>query len=115
MLDKSIVSQTSCWIENSVTAVNCLTYLSFSKIFRLKDIFKISFRVIEQRFTTVADSEDFLELDFTCVSTILSSSELLIYSELQVFNAMNDWVNHKNIERSKHAKYLLQKVFDFYY
>ena len=110
MLDKSIVSETSELIENSVTAVNCLTYLSFSKIFRLKEIFKTSLRVIERWFTTVADSEEFLELDFTCVSTLLSSSELLIDSELQVFDVLTAWLNYKRIERSKRAKNLLERV-----
>ena len=29
---------------------------------------------------------------------------------MQVFNAANAWLNHKRIERNKHAKYLLQRV-----
>ena len=70
----------------------------------------MSLRLIERWFTTSADSKDFLELDFTLVAAILNSSELLIDSELQVFRAMNAWLNHNIIERSKYAKYLLQTV-----
>ena len=70
----------------------------------------MSLRLIERWFTTSADSKDFLELDFTLVAAILNSSELLIDSELQVFRAMNAWLNHNIIERSKYAKYLLQRV-----
>ena len=80
------------------------------KHFSLKKVSKASLDIIERWFATVADSKDFLELDFTCVSAVLNSSELLIDSELQVFNALNAWLNHNSIERSKYAKYLLQRV-----
>ena len=110
MLDESISNHASKCIRDKVTALNCIPCLSFSKLFRLKKIYKMSLRIIERWFTTVADSEDFLELDFACVSAILNSSELLIDSELQVFNVMAAWLNHKCIVRNKHAKYLLQRV-----
>ena len=110
MLDEKTANQTSKWIEDNVTVPNCIPYLFFSQLFRLQETFKTSLRVIERWFTTIADSDDFLELDFKSVAAILNSSELLIDSELQVFNAMNAWLNHKSIGRCKHAKYLLQRV-----
>ena len=110
MLDKIIANQTNKWLEDKVSVLNCIPCLSFSKLFSHQEIFKMSLCVIERWFTTVADSESFLELDFTLVAAILNSSELLIDSELQVFNAMNAWLNRKCIERKKHANYLLQKV-----
>ena len=110
LLDESISNHASKCIRDKVTALNCITCLSFSKLFRLKGTSEISLRIIERWFTTVADSKDFLKLDFTCIAAILNSSELLIDTELQVFNVMSAWLNHKSIERSKHAKYLLQRV-----
>ena len=110
MLDETTFDQTSKWIKDKVTVLNCVPWLSFSKLFGLQELSKTSLHIIERRFTTVVDSENFLELDFTLVAAILNSSELLIDSELQVFNVMNAWLNHKRFERSKHAKYLLQTV-----
>ena len=110
LLDKRTANQTSTRVEDMITFLNCILCLSFSQLFRLKQFSKTSLRVIERWFTTVAESENFLELDFKLVAAILNSSELLIDSELQVFNAMNAWLNHKSIERIKHAKYLLQIV-----
>ena len=110
LLDESIFDQKIKWIEDKITVVNCIVCLPFSQLFRDQGFSETSLRVIERWFTTVANSEDFLELDFTIIATILNSSELLIDSELQVFNAANAWLNHKNIERNKHAHYLLQRV-----
>ena len=56
--------------------------------------------MIERWFTTVADSEEFLELAFTYAAAILNSSELLIDSELQVFNVMLAWLNHNALNEA---------------
>ena len=110
LLDKTIANQTSEWIKDKVTAVNCITFLFFSRLIRHQGIFELSLRVIERWFTTLADSKNFLELDFASVAAVLNSSELLIDSELEVFDVMNAWLSYKRIERSKHAINLLQKV-----
>ena len=109
MLDKKIDHQSSNWIKDKVTAFNCILCLSFSIIFRHQEIFKLSLPVIERWFATIADSNNFLELDIKLVVAVLNSSELLIDSELQVFDVINAWLNHKRFERSKHAKNILQK------
>ena len=69
-------------MEIKVTVSNTLKWFFIAKRFNLKKVFKTSLSIIERWFTTVADSEDFLELEFTCVSAVLSSSELIIDSEL---------------------------------
>ena len=110
LLDEKNTFQTCKWNGDKVTALNCIPCFFFSKRFRHQGFSERSLRVIKRWFTIVADSEDFLKLDFTCIAAILNSSKLLIDSELQVFNVMNSWLNHKSVERSKHAKYLLQRV-----
>ena len=88
-MDEKTANSTGKQIEIRVTVSNTLKWFYISKHFSLKKVSTTSLGIIERWFTTVADSKDFLELDFTCVYTILSSSELLIDSELQVFNAVN--------------------------
>ena len=58
----------------------------------------------------IVDTKSFLELDFFIVSKILASSSLQIDSEVEVYNAANNWLNHNSEERSKFAKQLLLKV-----
>ena len=50
--------------------------------------------LIERCFPMIVDSDNFLELDFIFIKKILSSSELNINSELQVFNASDSWLSH---------------------
>ena len=58
----------------------------------------------------VAKTKNFSELDFALVKKILQSSKLHITSELEVFNAANDWISYKSEERIKHAKYIILTV-----
>ena len=110
LLDEGTANSIDSQVEIKFTVSDTLKWFFISKLFSLKKVFKTSLGIIERWFATVTDSKDFLELDFICVSAVLNSSELLIDSELQVFNAMNAWLNHNSIERSKYAKYLLQRV-----
>ena len=71
---------------------------------------KLSHLNIERCFSIVADSNEFLELDFLSIKSILASSELLVDSELQVYDAAKKWLRHKSVERGRHAKDLLLKV-----
>ena len=57
-----------------------------------------------------ADCDNFLELEFLSIRKVLSSNELNIDSELQVFNAADNWLCHDIIERRKNAKNLLSNV-----
>lgn len=65
---------------------------------------------IQRCFTSVCETENFLELDFNRITFILSSSQLNITSELEVLNAAVSWLKHKVTERSCRVKDLLFKV-----
>ena len=58
----------------------------------------------------LAETDNFLELDYLAISKTLASSELNITSELEVFNAANEWLKHNITERRWLAKQILQKV-----
>ena len=58
-----------------------------SSTFDLSNTIIVSMSLIEQCFSMFADSDSFLEIEFKYIRKILSSSELNIDSELQVFNA----------------------------
>ena len=90
---------------NSVAAV----YYA-SRIFNLSSSAKLSLGFIERFFPVVASSQNFVELDYISVVKIFSSNELMIDSELQVFNAADKWLSHNVTERNKYATNLLQKV-----
>ena len=90
---------------------NCLVTHCLSNIFSLSSSIKVTMSLIKRCFPMIVDSENFLELDFISIKKILSSSELNIDSELQVFNAADSWLCHDITQRSKYTKDLLSTYF----
>ena len=97
-------------IMSKINKKSCLVIYCLSYIFKLPNSVKISMSLIEQLFPMFADSDNFLELEFNYIINILLSSGLNVDSELQVFNAVDSWLSHDIIKRSKYAKNLLSMV-----
>ena len=95
--------------ENKIKLKNVAALFNFSELFNSLNLSSRSLKFIERCFQMFVDSTSFLELDFKHISKILSSSELNIDSEMEVFNAIVSWLGH-NKERSKYAKGLFLKV-----
>ena len=96
-------------IDDKLNTKNVIAVYYFSRQFNSLTVSNISFQFIKRCFPTIVDNTSFLDLDFRSVSKILSSSELNIDSELEVFNAVVAWIDYKK-ERSKHAKSLFMKI-----
>ena len=96
-------------MEDNVNMKNAIKLFSVSTVFKLSNLPKLSLCYIERGFPIVADSKDFLELDFVSLVKILLSSELLTDTELQVFNAAEFWLNYSK-ERSYYAKAILSRI-----
>ena len=95
---------------SKINIKNCLVIYSSSHIFRLSSSSKVSMSLIDRCFPMIADSVNFLELDYNYIRKILLRSGLNIDSELQIFNAADSWLRHDINERSKYAKKSLSKV-----
>lgn len=72
---------------------NCLAVRTFAESHNRVDLMDMADRYACEHFTEVVECED-----FTCVSpqhlrTLLSSSDLNIHSETQVYNAAVKWLN----------------------
>ena len=97
-------------IKTLIIPQNVATYYHQSKIFRLNNLSKEAKAYIHCWFTTVAETKNFLELGIESVEKILSSSNLYISSEIEVFTAANAWIGYKFNERKKFSKDLLETV-----
>ena len=93
-LNENVQSKLCKLVEKSLNYQNVLTYLQFTKAFNLLSVYKRTLSYIESSFTMVLETKNFLELDINQVSKILTSSELVITSEVEVFLAADKWVNH---------------------
>ena len=87
----------------------CLFY-QLSSFYNLSGFKNKSLDYIYRWFTIIAKTENFQQLDFKSVNKILSSSELNISSELEVFNASDFWLSCESFDRSKFAKKLFFKT-----
>ena len=109
-LKDNVLSNLSESIEENLQTENAACFYHLVKRFNLKSLVVTVFEYVARCFTILVETPSFLELDFTLVSKILASSELLITTELEVLNAANAWLSYNTEERKKFAKDLLLKV-----
>ena len=81
-----------------------------AKFFFISSFCKYTFNYIERWFTSVVETESFLELEFSDLLKILKSSGLLITSELEVYDAAEKWIGGDIMERKMFAIDLLLVV-----
>ena len=97
-------------IKDKLNIQNIVALYQVSKVFNLPSLRESTFSFIQRCFTMVVETKNFLELEYNFVSDILVSSGLLITTEVEVFNAANEWLGHDIKERSEFAEDLLIKV-----
>ena len=79
-------------IKRRVSIQNVATYYQIAKHFNCETLANRSFRYIELFFSIVCKTR-FLEIDFKELLMIISSSELHIDSEMEVINAIDNWIS----------------------
>ena len=97
-------------IKTLINPQNVATYYHLSKIFSLNKLSSKTKAYINCWFTTVAETNNFLELNIVLVKKVLLSSLLYITSEIEVFTAADSWITYKLNRRKKHSKDLLMTV-----
>ena len=93
-----------------VNLENVATYYQLAEVFNLTNVARETSRLISSCFQAVSGSKNFLQLDFSSVIKILSSSELQVDSELEVMAAAHAWLTHNYDERIKFTEKLFTKI-----
>ena len=109
-LNENVWGKSYKMIKEKICIQNAAYFYQLAKHFNSRTIQKAMFSYIERCFTIVVETKHFSELDYTSVSRILGSSNLLIDSEVQVYDAANAWLSYNILERSKFAKNILFKA-----
>ena len=97
-------------MKSIMNVKNNFLYYTVAAIFNLSNLAKTSMSYVERCFLMVAETNNFLQVDFALVKKILQSSNLHITSEFEVFHAINEWISYNTEERSNYAKDLLLTV-----
>ena len=110
LLVKDVESNCINQIEEKIGNKNVATFYHIACIFNFTELSKLSLCHIERCFPLVCENINFKQLDFDLIAKIISSSELNTDSEIEVFNAADNWIAYNFEERSKFASRLLGKV-----
>ena len=90
------------YLESTVSVLNCLSIHSFAKYYGLVSLQNIARQFIEEKFTEVANTEEFLELSAAGVDELLSSDALDVPGEETVYESLVAWTKHNLGERAQY-------------
>ena len=107
MLSEELENMVCSFIQKEINIENSIALYQF---IRSPKFSKLCKRYIDCSFLMVAESKNFLQLSYDAVLKILSSSQLNITSEIEVFRSADKWISYDFVDRIKYAKLLLSKV-----
>ena len=87
---------------------NFRLHLTISKIFLSSS--KDAFIYMDSWFLIISETDNFLQLEVNLIEEIISRSSLLVTTEIEVYKAVDKWINFNFKERVKFAKRLLHKI-----
>lgn len=89
---------------------NCLGVHNFAEQHGRKELMKMADDYILEHFTEVADGEEFLSMSHKLLEILLSSADLNVASEAQVYETVMRWVKHDVMARECHLAKLISKL-----
>ena len=110
LLSEELEMELCSYIEGLMNYRSVSSFYQLSTFVHLPNLGRITMRYIERCFVMVAETENFLELDYNFVAKIFSSPQLEVSSEYEVCCAAFSWLNYNCLERNKHAKDILVKL-----
>ena len=93
-----------------VTKENIFSFLDFCKLFNLKLFKKYLVSAFENNFVGFSKSLGFQNIDYKTLKFFVSRSTIHVSSEIEVFEAIVNWVEHDKNARIKYMCNLLKMV-----
>ena len=98
-------------VEQHMTTVNCISiYYSVAEQYSCEELIACTRKFINSKFTTVAVTKDFLNLPSHEIEKWISSDDIVIDTEENVFKIIIRWIHHEKSERSKKFSELFRHV-----
>ncbi|KAK6194677.1 hypothetical protein SNE40_000267 [Patella caerulea] len=98
------------FLRRQLDPSNCLGIRAFADTHACRDLLRIADKFTQNNFQDVMESEEFLLLPVNQLVEIISSDELNVRSEEQVYQAVMGWVKYSIQERRQHLPTVLQHV-----
>ena len=97
-------------LKEAVSTENCLFNYYFAEKYECVELKEKCCEVIKSQFCIVMETEDFLNLDMRQVMEWVSSDDVIVNKEENIFNGIVKWVSHNKSEREDHFLELLSQV-----
>ena len=98
------------FLKKNVTPENCLYNYYFADKYQCTELKESSCEVIKTDFSGVMETDDFLNLDVKQVMEWVSSDDVVVRAEEEIFHGIVKWVSHNRSEREQDFPQLLQQV-----
>ena len=93
-----------------LTLENYYFYFKLSKLLHLRHLKEYFYNLFLQHYLVKVEEKIFYELTYEDVANLVASSQLKVDSEIEVFNAVIDWIKYKEHERKQFIHELLKLV-----
>lgn len=105
------VQEVCCeFLKRQLDPSNCLGIRAFADTHSCHELLHFADKFTQERFQEVIEGEEFLLLPIRQLVEIISSDELNVRSEEQVYNAAMAWVKYNVAERRQHLHTVLEHV-----
>ena len=98
------------FLEKQMSNYNCISTLHFAEKYQCQELVLRSTNFIQDNFTSVAMSDEFLNLDSEEVEKWISSENILVGAEEDVFRIIVNWVEQNKGERKEKFEQLFRHV-----
>lgn len=98
------------FLKRQLDPSNCLGIRAFADTHSCRELLRIADKFTQHNFTEVMESEEFLLLPVSQLVDIISSDELNVRTEEQVFSAVMAWLKFNVGERRQHLPQARQKL-----
>ena len=95
------------FLEREMSNSNCISTFYFAEKYECDELVTNSRRFIHENIVTVAKLDEFLHLEAKEIEKWISSDEITVKEEADVFKIILDWINHRKSER----KAALEELF----
>ena len=98
------------FIQQQMCELNCISTFYFAEKYDCEELLNESKSFIHANFASVADMNEFLSLEAKEVERWISSDEIVVETEADVFQIAKKWVEHDKSERKAAFEELLRHV-----
>ena len=98
------------YLEEHINTANCVSIYYLAEKYSCQDLIAICRNFIHSNFSSVAESDDFLNLSSHEVEKWISSDEIVIDAEEDVFELVRRWIDHDESQRRVKLRDLFRHV-----